>query len=117
MVNNFEEFRRDVSDALTQVCEKYNLELELKNIKYDDVHLDLNVTFNDKGVNGDAEYNLFCNYCKFYGLTPADYKKQVVVKGETYYLCGFANKARKYKAIVRNNEGKKFGMTLDLFKK
>ena len=36
MVNNFEEFRRDVSDALTQVCEKYNLELELKNIKYDE---------------------------------------------------------------------------------
>lgn len=114
MVNNFEEFRKDVSDALKQVCNKYNLQLELKNIRYDNVHLDLAATFNDKGKDGDADYNLFCNYCKLYGLTPSDYNKKIIIKGETYYLCGFANKARKYKAIVKNSEGKKFGVILDL---
>ena len=109
---NFNLFRADVEKALAAVAEKYGCDVKAGKIKYDSTSINLSLDFLAHGENGESgEQVEFAKLCLKYGFLPSDYRRPVVIDGQTLYLIGFNPKARKYHCIISDLHGRQFGCT------
>jgi len=105
---SFQEFRKEMANALEPLCEKYDCHVKLGNITYDDYDLKIKVEFEKNGE--DSQQKIFTEVCGLYGLKPDDYGKTFVhFEGlgkleKQYQLLGINVSAPKYPIIVKDLE-------------
>lgn len=110
----FNNFRNDVREALKAVAEKYGVEINPTNIKYDDIDFTLTLEV-VRLVNGtsDANESLWSYYYKVYGFEREDYGKTVVMNNEEFKISGIDGKSKKYPIILtRVRDNKKYGYSI-----
>lgn len=110
----FNNFRNDVREALKAVAEKYGVEINPTNIKYDDIDFTLTLEV-VRLVNGtsDANESLWSYYYKVYGFEREDYGKTVVINNEEFKISGIDGKSKKYPIILtRVKDNKKYGYSI-----
>ena len=111
---NFNLFRADVEKALAAVAEKYGCDVTAGKIKYDDISINLSLDFKARGENGESgEQVEFNSLCRQYGFAPENYREELWIDGETYFLVGFLPNARKYHCLMEDAAGKKYKVTID----
>ena len=104
----FAALRAEMQSALATIAAKYNCDVSIGNIKYDDITTNVAVTFNSKGVDGKSADQLnFEKYCTKYGFIAEDYGFTFTENGKTFVFVGFNPKARKNYCLLRS-EGKTF---------
>lgn len=110
----FNNFRNDVREALKAVAEKYGVEINPTNIKYDDIDFTLTLEV-VRLVNGtsDANESLWSYYYKVYGFEREDYGKTVIMNNEEFKISGIDGKSKKYPIILtRVRDNKKYGYSI-----
>lgn len=111
---DFNKFRADIKAALEAVAAKYDCDVDLGKIKYDENSINISIDFNAKGENGESgEQALFNRTCAMYGFSPEDYNKPFTMDEKVFRLTGFNPKARKYHCLITDNTGKVFGATME----
>lgn len=114
---NFSLFRADVEKAFAAVAEKYDCDVTIGKIKYDETLINISIDFKVHGDNGEpSEQVEFNKLCDKYGFKPEHYKKPFVMDGKTFYLVGFHPKARKHYCVISDINDRKFGCTIDAVK-
>lgn len=118
----FNQLRSEMETALAAIAEKYNCDVSIGNIKYDDINTNISVSLRSKGSNGKSADQLnFEKYCGQFGFKPEDYGYTFIDKdGKAYSFIGFNPRARKNYCILRcgdktfvtSPEGMKFQMAL-----
>lgn len=95
---NFTKFRQDFVSAVADLEKKYNIDISIGNITYDDIsfHTKMKCTLNTV----DVQKLEFEKYCGMHGFTKTDYLRPFIFKGENYILTGFNPNASKYKALA-----------------
>jgi hypothetical protein len=112
----FSTLRTEMVEALGAIATKYNCDIEVGNIKYDDITTSVAVTFHSKGKDGKSADQLnFEKYCNFYGFKAEDYGRVVVIEGKNYSFVGFNPKARKNYCLIRR-DGKTYATSVDSVK-
>lgn len=110
----FNNFRNDVREALKAVAEKYGVEINPTNIKYDDIDFTLTLEV-VRLVNSTSNANesLWSYYYKVYGFEREDYGKIVVINNEEFKISGIDGKSKKYPIILtRVRDNKKYGYSI-----
>ena len=98
----FNQLRYEMETALAAIAEKYNCDVSIGNIKYDDINTDISVSFRSKGSDGKSADQLnFEKYCGQFGFKPEDYGFTFTNGGKTFTFVGFNPKARKNYCILR----------------
>lgn len=98
----FNELRYEMETALSAIAEKYNCDVSIGNIKYDDINTDIVVSLRSKGADGKSADQLnFEKYCGQFGFKPEDYGFTFTDNGKTFEFVGFNPKARKNYCILR----------------
>ena len=98
----FVALRSEMETALAAVAEKYNCDVSIGNIRYDDINTDITVSFRSKGTDGKTADQLnFEKYCGQYGFKPEDYGFTFTDKNKTYTFVGFNPRARKNYCLLR----------------
>ena len=98
----FAELRYEMENALTAIAEKYNCDVSIGNIKYDDINTDIVVSLRSKGENGKSADQLnFEKYCGQYGFEPNDFGFTFTEGKKTYTFIGFNPRARKNYCLLR----------------
>lgn len=109
----FAALRKEMEDALSFIADKYNCEVKVGKIAYDEITTEIKLTLNSKGENGkSAEQLQFEKYCRNYGFEPEDYGMTLTEKGKTYAFIGFNPNARKNYCLLRS-EGKTYTCAID----
>ena len=105
MIMTKEEFitlRSEMETALAAIASKYNCEVHVGNIKYDDITTDITVSLKSKGTDGKSADQLnFEKYCGQFGFKPEDYGFTFTDNGKTFEFVGFNPKARKNYCLLR----------------
>ena len=98
----FATLRSEMESALAAIAAKYNCDVSIGNIKYDDINTDVSVSFRSKGADGKSADQLnFEKYCGQFGFKPEDYGFTFTDNGKTFEFVGFNPKARKNYCILR----------------
>ena len=98
----FATLRSEMEAALAAIATKYNCDVSIGNIKYDDINTDISVSFRSKGANGKSADQLnFEKYCGQFGFKSEDYGFTFTDNGKTFEFVGFNPKARKNYCILR----------------
>lgn len=102
----FAALRKEMETALSEIANKYNCEVSVGKIKYDDISTEITVSLNSKGEDGKSADQLnFEKHCGQYGFAKEDYGFTFTDKdGKTYTLVGFNPKARKNYCILRSGD-------------
>ena len=110
----FNNFRNDVREALKAVAEKYGVEINPTNIKYDDIDFTLTLeVVRLVNCTSDANESLWSYYYKVYGFEREDYGKTVVMNNEEFKISGIDGKSKKYPIILtRVRDNKKYGYSI-----
>ena len=118
----FNQLRYEMEIALAAIAEKYNCDVSIGNIKYDDINTNISVSLRSKGADGKSADQLnFEKYCGQFGFKPEDFGFTFTDKdGKVYTFIGFNPKARKNycmlrcgdKTFVTSPDGVKFQMAL-----
>lgn len=104
----FNQFRKEVKEALQGIAEKYNFNIEAGGIKYDNLHMDLTLKISDKEVNGKSVEQLeFEKYCELFNLEKSDYLKTFTSSssGKEFTLYGFNLRAKSMPILARDQQG------------
>jgi len=64
--------------------------------------------FDSDGKAVTEESESFRSNAKLFGFEPADLGKEFIFQGQSYTICGFKPKSRKYPLIARSNNGKDY---------
>ena len=106
----FEAFEEDVEEALSKVCDKYQVTLTSIGYRYGKTNFELKLDFEKD--DEEAERIKFEEECESYGFQKSDYKREVFCDNQICEFIGFNPRARKYKCIVRSTEtGERFVLT------
>lgn len=98
----FAALRSEMEAALSTIAEKYNCDVSIGNIKYDDINTDISVSLRSKGEDGkSADQMNFEKYCHQFGFKSEDYGFTFTDNGKTFEFVGFNPKARKNYCILR----------------
>lgn len=98
----FNQLRYEMETALSAIAEKYNCDVSIGNIKYDDINTDISVSFRSKGADGKSADQLnFEKYCGQFGFKPEDFGFTFTDKNKTYTFIGFNPRARKNYCLLR----------------
>ena len=109
------EIQKDLNEAVKAVGEKHNFKPSGgSRITYSDTGFTFKTevlfTTDDNGKEIAPEERTFNDNCKFFGLSPDDYLKEVRVHGDlknTYRIIGISPKARKNSVIIEDVKTKK----------
>jgi len=114
----FEGFREEVREALKEVAEKYNFNIEAGKIKYTDISFDMSLSVTEKEVDGKSyEVLEFEKYCNMYGLKSSDYGKKFTSNGKIFTLSGFKPRATKLPVIAKDEKGQGYKFTVETVKR
>ena len=98
----FTELRYEMETALSAIAEKYNCDVSIGNIKYDDINTDIVVSLRSKGTDGkSADQMNFEKYCGQFGFKPEDFGFTFTEGKKTYTFVGFNPRARKNYCLLR----------------
>lgn len=107
VINNktLDAFREDFKNVVKALEEKYDVEIGMGSITYNDksfhfrTNVEKKVSDEDKAKNMQEEFN---TYCQMYGFVPDDYRKEFRVEAErkTFILVGFNPRARKNACLL-----------------
>lgn len=101
---DFDGFRRDFKEAISELEKKYNLEVSLGNISYDSTSFSTKLSAVSLEGGADKYEVEFKKYCTIYGYTESDYKRKVKINGKIGEFIGFIPKGRKYRYLVKIGE-------------
>ena len=54
------------------------------------------------------EVDSFRSNAKLFGFEPSDLGREFIFRGQSYTICGFKSKSRKYPVIARSDNGKDY---------
>ena len=98
----FSQLRYEMETALAAIATKYNCDVSVGNIKYDDINTDIVVSLRSKGADGKPADQLnFEKYCGQFGFKPEDYGFTFTDGKKTFTFVGFNPKARKNYCLLR----------------
>jgi hypothetical protein len=100
---------RPVIDEALQVLEKYGLTASIGKITFGDTQFTAKLEVKTAN-NGQAE---FVKYAKLFNLKPEWFGKTFDFKGTTYEIVGLDASKRKFPVVIRGNDGKTLGFTVD----
>lgn len=109
------EIREDVNKALIEVGKKYNMQMHLGNISYDECGFKgkLIATLNDIDGKHPTQVN-FEKYCNIYGLDVTDYNKEFTRSGKTFIVKDIKVSSRKYPILCEcKQDGKMYKFVED----
>lgn len=112
--NEFNQFRKDVKDALKEVEEKYQISIEAGSISYSDKRFSMKLEATKNGC--DIRKEEFEQACRFYGFEPDDYMREFFMNGEVYMLTGFNRRAKKNPCRITKKDGLEYRCGIDLVK-
>lgn len=102
----FNDFRKDVEEALNHVAHNYGVNIKAGTIKY--TQEEFTLVLEVARILGDGEMPIeqqdFERHCEQYGFTPNDYLREFDWNGDTFQLVGFNVKARKAHLICQKKE-------------
>lgn len=102
----FEQFRREVENALASVAAKYGCVVEAGNIKYDDINTTVSVSFKSQTADKSADQLNFETYCGTYGFEKSDFGFTFTYQSKQYRFVSFKTSARKYPCVCDCSDGK-----------
>lgn len=102
----FEQFRREVENALASVAAKYGCAVEAGNIKYDDINTTVSVSFKSQTADKSADQLNFETYCGVYGFEKSDFGFTFTYQSKQYRFVSFKTSARKYPCVCDCSDGK-----------
>lgn len=114
----FDNFRKDLQEALKEIEEKYQVKIKSNNIKYTDIDfkIDLTVLKNQEGF--DAEKEKFEKYCVMYGFKKEHYKNKITLQNKQFEFVGFnINKPKNSCSIREIGTGKLYQTTEETIKR
>ena len=101
----FAALRKEMETALSEIANKYNCEVSVGKIKYDDISTEITVSLNSKGEDGKSADQLnFEKHCGQYGFAKEDYGFTFTEMGKTYTFVGFNSRARKNFCLLRSGD-------------
>ncbi len=113
----FQQFRQEADEVLSQLAEKYDINIKAGNISYNKSSFNLKIEATKKEVNGKSfEQAEFEKYCLIYDLQPEDYNREFVYAGKKYNITGFKPRSRKYPVLVKCDDGKTYKFTKEMVK-
>ena len=111
----FEEMGREIAEALSAVAQRYDCNIAIEGIKYDDMNTHITINFKSKSNENGEEYEVaeFKKYCDKFGFTIQDYGKKIKLTNCCGTFIGFFPNGRKYTCRVRGEDGKFYKATAD----
>jgi hypothetical protein len=103
--------RRRLKAAVKPLAEELGIEIVIGNctFKMSNCRFVLKVAVLDSdGKPVTEESESFISNAKLFGFEPADLGKEFIFQGQSYTICGFKPKSRKYPLIARSNNGKDY---------
>ena len=95
--------------ALTEVCDEFGLSVELERGRFtpEKFHCKFAISVpKEHAEDGDrAEFEL---HCHLFGLTAEHFGAELSIGSDTFTLCGFKPRNRKYPVIGRDAEGNRY---------
>lgn len=111
----FKGFRKDFSEAVKEIEEKYGITIGIGNITYsaEEFHCKLTGevkrTEDEQAEKGKKEFDAFARMYPWYKLKPEMYNAEVEgADGKIYTVIGINTKARKNIIIVKAEDGKEY---------
>lgn len=112
--------REDINSALAGVAEKYNIDIEAGQVRYQpdgfscSFKLDIELKRTPDGQ--DVGKLKFEKEAPHFGLDPSDYHMVFEVHRDEYKLVGFNLRARKNPLIIeKTSDGKQYSLDLETF--
>ena len=103
--------KADMLEALEAVAAKHGIAVNLNAGSYDSTSLGVKATFTIKGGGGIPVD--FAKLSLKYGLSPDDYGKVLILRGDAHKITGFAPRSRKYPVLAsRVRDGRIFKWTV-----
>jgi len=94
--STLQEFRDDFKRVIAELEEKYQIQINLQQINYDEFGFDFKGRAN---LEGGAQKE-FERYAPSYGLNVTDFGKIIFIKNKPYKICGWKRNAKKNKVII-----------------
>ena len=111
-------FRKDFTDVVKILEQKYGLIIELGNIRYSPASFEGKITCKEGASKDDINEQEFKKYCRMYGLDPDDYDRRFTFQGKDYIVVGIRPSKRKYPICCQEvNSGTTYGFTAEGVKK
>lgn len=106
-----EQFRKDFAETVSALEKKYDLDISLGSITFEDNEFHGKLTARKKGLT-NVEWN---TYCSRYGFEPEDLGKTFIYGRKEYTITGI-KPGTKYPITTIREDGKKFSFTPDAIK-
>jgi len=104
----FNEFRKDMTEALKAVEEKYRVKIDFGGYKYSLNEFSTKMTVVKADANVNVESDNYKRYCRMYGFSEDHYRKPFVHEdGLGYVLIGFNLNAPKFACLIERVKDKK----------
>ena len=103
--------RKRLKTAVKPLAEELGVVIDLANctFKTNNCRFQLKVAvLNSDGEAMTEEIDSFRSNAKLFGLEPEDLGKEFVFRGQSYTICGFKPKSRKYPVIAQSDNGKNY---------
>ncbi len=103
--------RKHVEAALQPLAEKLGVAIDLGRCTFEASNCRFQLKIAVRDCNGKAiteEAESFKHNAKLFGFEPADLGKEFIFQGQSYTICGFRLKSRKYPVIGRAGNGKSY---------
>lgn len=92
--------RRELNTILGAYGAKKGIQFQLGSITYSSNQFGVRLTGTSGATKEDADQVNWEKYCWTYGLTPEDFHKVVIFKGNHYRLVGFKPRSTRYPIII-----------------
>jgi len=103
--------RKRMEAAVKPLAEELGVVIDLANctFKTNNCRFQLKVAvLNSDGEAMTEEIDSFRSNAKLFGLDPDDLGREFIYRGQSYTICGFKPKSRKYPVIARSGNGKDY---------
>lgn len=103
--------RKRLEAAVKPLAKELGVVIDLANctFKTNNCRFQLKVAvLNSEGEAMTEEIDSFRSSAKLFGLDPDDLGKEFIYRGQSYTICGFKPKSRKYPVIARSGNGKDY---------
>lgn len=112
--NDVKVMREELQKELDNFAKEHGITIKVGNATYDetDIHFKVDIA----SASEDTERVRWEQNCRYFGLVPEDYGKEITLQGQKFAVVGVKPKARKNCIIVRRiSDGKEFLTSRETF--
>lgn len=112
--NDVKVMREELQKELDNFAKEHGITIKVGNATYDetDIHFKVDIA----SASADTERVRWEQNCRYFGLVPEDYGKEITLQGQKFAVVGVKPKARKNCIIVRRiSDGKEFLTSRETF--